>query len=145
MTLLRTPRPWLPDMLLSNLLQSDIADYPATRNQSSDFSALNIVEHASGYRLELAVPGLSKEDIKLDVDNENKLTISAEKKIETEEKSEKYLRKEFSYTQFKRAVFLPENANVDAISASCNNGVLSVEVPVKSEEEVRQSKIIDVK
>ena len=121
----------LPEFLLSNL-------YDQEENKVVS-PALNIVENTDGFRLELAVPGVSKEDIKVDVDKDNNLVISASQKAETEEKQENYLRKEFSYSTFSKKLTLPENVDKDAITASYSNGVLIVEVPqkAKAEEEVK--------
>jgi len=121
----------LPEFLLSNL-------YGQEENNVVS-PALNIVENADGFRLELAVPGVSKEDIKVDVDKDNRLVISASTKSETEEKQENYLRKEFNYSAFSKTLTLPEDVDKDAITASYSNGVLTVGVPkkAKAEEEVK--------
>jgi HSP20 family protein len=90
--------------------------------------SVNVVESADNFKLEVAAPGLTKEDFKLNIE-EDVLTISAEKKVETEEKTEKYLRKEFGYSTFKRTFTLPDNINVEAIKASYDNGVLNITIP----------------
>lgn len=105
--------------------------------------AVNVVESENGYRLEFAVPGLKKEDFKISVDGDT-LTVSAEKKSETEEKGEKYNRKEFSFHSFKRTFTLPEIADAEHISAGYDAGVLTVTVPRKdagSAPSVRQIEI----
>jgi HSP20 family protein len=73
------------------------------------------------------------------------LTISAEKKTEKEDKSERYLRREFGYSQFKQTLLLPDGVDKDAITASYDNGVLAVSVPKKEKaEEETKNKVIDV-
>jgi HSP20 family protein len=97
--------------------------------------------------VEVAAPGMTKEDCNVMVDDDNNLIISFEKKNESEEKDKKgkYLRREFSYTQFQRTMILPENAEKDKINAKVENGVLMVEIPVKKEDEkVTKAKRIEI-
>ena len=98
--------------------------------------SVNILEAKENFRIDVAAPGLTKEDFKIDV-TQGVLTISAEKKVvkpentETETKSPelKYVRREFGYSAFKRTFNLPENIDSANISAQYNNGVLQVSVP----------------
>lgn len=94
--------------------------------------ATNIKESNTGFELELAVPGLEKEDFKIDL-NKNTLTISSKKEESKEEDQEqdngKYTRREFSYHSFEKAFTLPNTINKDAIGASYKNGVLYVSLP----------------
>lgn len=89
---------------------------------------VNIAENEQGYSIELAVPGLKKDDFKITLDKE-RLTVSADVQTSAEEKNPGYIRKEFSYQQFTRSFNLPKNVNKDAITASYDNGVLTVSVP----------------
>ncbi len=92
--------------------------------------AINVIETDSEYDMEMAVPGLTKEDLNVQVD-ENCLNISMEKKTETEDKNEKknYLRREFSTQQFFRSFELPENVEKEKITAKVENGVLKIALP----------------
>lgn len=111
----------------NTLDQFFVPDYSANK------PAVNVIESENGYRIELAVPGLKKEDFKIGVDGD-KLTISAEKKNESEEKGdkgEKYSRKEFSYQSFQRAFTLPETVDAEKISAAYEAGILNISVPKK--------------
>jgi HSP20 family protein len=91
--------------------------------------AVNIVENESMFKLEVAAPGLAKEDFKINVEDKI-LTISAEKKVETDtNEGEKILRREFGYSNFKRTFTLPENVNLSDIKAVYENGVLNVHLP----------------
>jgi HSP20 family protein len=91
--------------------------------------SVNIVENDSMFKLEVAAPGLAKEDFKINVEDKV-LTISAEKKVEKEiNESEKILRHEFGYSNFTRTFTLPENVNVADIKAVYENGVLNVHLP----------------
>lgn len=90
--------------------------------------AVNISENGDQYRLTMAVPGLKKEDIKIDVAG-NTLTIRSEK----EEKEENYSRREYNYSSFSRSFTLPGDVKAEAIEAQYNDGVLNVLLPKKEE------------
>jgi len=92
--------------------------------------AVNIAESPEAYRLEVAVPGYSKEDFKLKVEKDQ-LIISAEKKEETKNETEKVTRKEFHYHSFKRSFHLPETVQGEKIEAKYENGILHVVIPKK--------------
>lgn len=89
---------------------------------------VNIMEDEASFRIDVAAPGLTKEDLHIQLENEI-ITISAEKKNESEAKTGNYLKKEFSYHSFKRSFNLPENVNTGGIQASYENGVLKVILP----------------
>jgi HSP20 family protein len=99
--------------------------------------SVNIKERAADFKIDLAVPGMDKKDFKVEVDN-NILTVSGERKEEVSEENEKNTRREFHYGSFKRSFSLPETASSENISASYNNGVLTITVAKK--EESKQSK-----
>lgn len=105
--------------------------------------AVNVVENENGYKLELAAPGLKKEDFKVNV-HENTLTISAEKKVENEEKTEKYTRKEFNFSTFKRSFTLPKTVDGEKIVASYTDGVLSLDLPKKEEAKPKEPRLIEI-
>ncbi len=109
----------------------------------SAMPASNIKESDENYTIELAVPGLDKGDFKIKLEKQL-LTISSEKKDQKNNESEKYTRKEFQYSSFKRSWNLPESVNTEAISASYNNGILSVVLPKKQEEAKSTDKVIDI-
>lgn len=88
--------------------------------------AINIKDHEKGYEIELAAPGLNKEDFKVSLDD-GILTISAEKQSKIEEENEGYLKKEFSYNSFSRAMSIPETIDQDKeIKAQYKDGVLKM-------------------
>ncbi len=105
--------------------------------------AVNIREDEKKFVLELAVPGMDKKDLKIDV-NEDVLTISSEAKHESEDEKDGYKRKEFSYTSFCRSFQLPENIEKDKIEAGYKDGILSVTLPKFTEEKNRISKTINI-
>lgn len=89
---------------------------------------MNIKESEQNFNIEVAAPGLSKEDFKIEM-KENVLTISTEKKMENNETNEKYSRREFAYHNFQRTFSVPENIDVENIRASYENGLLNVILP----------------
>lgn len=94
--------------------------------------AVNISEDENGYSLELAAPGLKKEDFKIDLDKDV-LTISVNHEEEKAEDKKGYTRREFRYGSFKRSFVLPEVVDVEAIKGSYDNGILTVQLPKKAE------------
>jgi HSP20 family protein len=91
--------------------------------------SVNVHETEADFRLEVAAPGLAKEDFKVNIE-ENVLTIAAEKKVETEKKEgEKLLRREFGYTAFRRSFTLPETVSAEGITAVYENGILTLTLP----------------
>lgn len=104
--------------------------------------AVNIREDDKKYSLELAVPGIDKKDLKIEV-NEDILTISMEQKQENEEEISGYKRREYSYSSFCRSFYLPEDSNRDKIEASYKDGILTVDLH-KTEEKARVSKMVKI-
>jgi len=96
------------------------------------FTPVNVKETEKDYVLEVIAPGFQKEDFKVNLDN-NTLTISAEKKEETENKNEKLIRKEFKQQSFKRSFTIDENIDAESISAKYVNGVLTLNLVKKQE------------
>jgi len=102
--------------------------------------AVNIAETENQFEIELAAPGLSKEDFKISVEK-NILTVSAEKKAETEVADKKYSKKEFSYSTFKRTFTLPETVDYTKIDAAYTNGILKLNVAKKEEAKIQTREI----
>lgn len=94
--------------------------------------AVNILETANGFRLEVAAPGLGKEDFKVNVEK-NLLTISAQKENVRVEEGVKVYRREFAYGAFERVFRLPDNIDTDTVQAHFNNGILYVSLNKKAE------------
>ena len=94
--------------------------------------SVNIVEKDNGFYLDLVSPGMAKEDFKIEL-KEKQLTISAEKKNESEVKEDgKVWRNEFSFSSFKRSFYLPDTAEGNAIEAAYDQGILKVFIPKKA-------------
>jgi len=116
-------------------------------NRVNSLPAMNIVETDDEYRIELAVPGLQKGDFQVNINSDNELIVSVEKKTEKEEKDkkEKFLRREFGYTQFKQTMLLPDNIDRDQIEAKHSHGVLTIEIKKQSQAPKKEMKPIEVK
>ena len=97
--------------------------------------AVNILETEDDFKIEVAAPGMTKEDFKVHINEENELVISMEKKNEHKDEDKKhkgtYLRREFSCSQFQQSLILPDNVEKEKIAASVENGVLTVAIPKK--------------
>jgi HSP20 family protein len=103
--------------------------------------AVNIKEDNDKFVLEMAAPGMKKNDFHINVEKDV-LTISSEHKEEKEEKKENYARREFYYNTFSRSFNLPENINLEGIKADYKNGILNIVLPKKEETKVsREIKI----
>lgn len=101
---------------------------------------MNVSESDKDYRLEVCIPGMKKDDLNLSVDTDNNLVIEMQHKEEHKEGDDKrhYLRKEFSSTQFKQMLTLPENVKRDQIGAKVENGILTITLPKFTPEEQKQ-------
>ncbi|MCC6815048.1 MAG: Hsp20 family protein [Saprospiraceae bacterium] len=102
----------------------------------------NIKETDNNFSIDLAAPGLEKQDFKISVE-QNQLVVSSEKEKSSEEKDDNYFRKEFSFHSFKRSFRLPEHADESNIKASYNNGVLNILIGKKTI--IKNEKTIEVK
>lgn len=93
--------------------------------------AINVIENEKDYKVEVAAPGMTKEDFCIRLDQEGRLIICMEKKVDSSErnKDEKYLRREFSYSHYEQAFLLPEDILKDKITAAMENGVLNITIP----------------
>lgn len=131
--------------LIENFFGRDINDFfnsngPALRN----VPAVNVVEHTDGFRIEVAAPGLKREDFKLHL-NHNNLTISSSQETSKEEKEgEKFTRQEFSYTSFQRTFTLPNSVDSENIKANYADGVLKIEIPKREEAKVKPARQIEI-
>jgi HSP20 family protein len=106
--------------------------------------SVNITEDKDEYSVSLAVPGMKKDDFKIDV-NGNMLTISCAKDETKEEKDKKYTRKEYSYSSFSRSFTLPDEVNREKIDARYEDGLLKISLPRKEEAKKTAAKQIAVK
>lgn len=97
--------------------------------------AVNVKESDKNYVMEIAVPGLKKEFVRVGLNNEGELNVAIENKMEhkeedsKDEKKERYLRREFSYTNYEQNYVLPDDVDRDHISAKVENGILEITMP----------------
>ncbi len=118
---------WLPDIF------NDFFDNSWMERPTYTAPAINVIENEKEYEVELAAPGLDKDDFKVHVDAEGNLHIEMEKKNETKEgkKHGRFLRREFSYEKFQQTLLLPEDVDSEKIEAKVEKGVLNVILPKK--------------
>ena len=108
--------------------------------------AINVAENDKEYRLEIAAPGMCKDDFKVHINKDGNIVIEMEKtdcccKDKEKDKKEcRYLRKEFSYSKFSQTLLLPDNADKENIEAHVNNGVLKVTIPKMEKVPVEDGK-----
>ena len=116
---------WLPDIF------NDFFDNSWMERPTYTAPAINVIENEKEYEVELAAPGLTKEDFKVHVDEQNNLHIEMEKKAENKEgkKHGRYLRREFSYEKFQQTLLLPDDVDAEKIEAKVEHGVLNVLLP----------------
>jgi HSP20 family protein len=126
--------------MVSNLFDNDLGDFFGKR--FSDPGA-NIIEDKDQFHLEIAAPGMLKDDFKINLEN-NILTISAELEDQKREEGKNYTRKEFYYGSFSRAFTLPRTIDLDKIKADYVNGILKITLPKKDEARVELKKEIKV-
>jgi len=114
---------------------SDGADYAVP--------AVNIKENDKQFEIEVAAPGLSKQDFKINVEK-NILTVSSEKEVTEETEKENFMRKEFGYNAFSRSFSIPESVDMEKIKASHKNGILKIELPKQEETKLKHKHEIKI-
>lgn len=131
---LRRNQNWLPNIF------NDIFDNDWIEKVNTTSPSINVIEKPNEYQVQIAAPGMTKDDFKVSLDEEGNLVVAMEKKAEKEEKKEEthYLRREFSYSQFTQAMVLPEDVDKEKIEAHVENGVLDVTLPKLSPVEVKK-------
>ena len=131
------------DFFTRDWLDSSRANW---RVSGASLPAVNVMETNDDFRIEVAAPGMKRNDFKVELDN-NVLTISSQREDRNEEKDENgnYARREFSYQSFQRSFSLPENKVLgDKISARYVDGILLVTVPKSEEAKVKPARQIAV-
>jgi HSP20 family protein len=118
---------------------NDVFNTPVFRDEAHGTTpSVNVLENDENFKLEVAAPGLAKDDFKLNIEDDV-LTISSEKKVEKHEEGEKIVRKEFAYSTFKRTFTLPDTVNIADIKAAYENGVLTVTLPKQEVKKTTQT------
>lgn len=142
----RSNQSWLPSIF------NDFFDNEWMVKANATAPAINVIESETDYKVEVAAPGMTKEDFQIHINEDNDLVISMEKKTETtegdteEKKPGRYLRREFSYSKFQQTLILPDDVDKEKIDAKVNDGVLTIELPKRTpEEKEKATKVIEVK
>lgn len=141
-TLMKSPRFPAFTSLLEDFWGSDFGLRNPFGN-SDQLPAVNIKETDQNFEIEVAAPGFHKEDFKVDIDSQRRLTITAESKRETEDEKASFARREFSYSSFTRTFTLPESVKQEDVKAQYQDGVLRLTL-TKSAEAQPQRKMISV-
>ena len=126
---------WLPEVFNDFLNTANMPKANATA------PAINVQESDKDYTVELAAPGLSKDDFDVNINSDGDLTIKMEKKAEEKEEKGHYLRREFAYSKYEQTLILPDDVQKEGIAARVANGVLTVVLPkikVKEQKVARQ-------
>lgn len=140
---------------LNNWFDDDFFDTALMPRMNATAPAVNVKETADDYTMEVAVPGLKKEWVRVNIDNEGNLKLAIENKFEhkeenkdgkkSDEKHVHYLRREFSYSNYEQTYVLPDDVDRNKISAKVADGVLTVVIPKEVKEEQKTLKTIEVK
>ena len=131
---------WIPSVF------GDLFDTDFVTKSNYTAPAINVKESDKAYTVELAAPGMKKEDFNVHINDEGNLIIKMESKQEhkEEDKNTRYLRREFSYSKYEQTLKLPDDVKKDDIKAHVENGVLTVELPRVVEEKVKLSRQIEI-
>lgn len=124
------------DNWMSNLFNDFVEDRYMPR-MNATAPAVNIKDNKERYEMEIAAPGLKKEDWIISLDEDGNLDVKMEKKQEHKEEDAKqvYLRREFNYTSYEQTYTLPDDVNKEKISAKVVDGVLHIELPKKTQDD----------
>lgn len=127
---------WFPQVF------GDLFESATTGRTTLTNPAMNILQGETGYKVEIAAPGMTKEDLKIHLDQDENLVITFEKTDNNQEVKEndvKFLRQEFSYSKFTKTLILPEDIKKEEIKAQMKDGILTVELPrLKEEDKVQK-------
>lgn len=119
-------KPKFPN-LLEKFFGKNISDGTANNMDVATIPSVNISDANKAFEVSVALPGLDKKDVKVEIQN-NRLLISSEKQYENEEKNKNWIRREYGYASFQRMFQLPEGADPETIQAEMKNGVLTIKV-----------------
>ena len=121
----------------------DLFNWPSSSATGTSIPSVNIYETDNEFHVEMAAPGMSKEDFKVELDN-NMLTISSQKESEEKDENKNYQRREYSYQSFVRSFHLPDSAEAEKINAKYSDGVLNLVIPKKEEAKRKPVKTIKI-
>lgn len=128
--------------LFDDFFTRDLFDWSRTEGNGL-VPRVNIKEGDDGFGVEIAAPGMKKDDFRVQLDNDM-LTVSSEVSNEQQEEKDNYTRKEFSYHSFRRSFYLPNTVEADKINAKYEDGILSLWIPKKEEAKKKPSRTISI-
>lgn len=124
-------KPKFPN-IVEKFLGKKITDNTVDNEEVATVPSVNIADEDKAFEVSVALPGLDKKDVKIEIKNDC-LIISSEKKYEKEEKNKNWMRREYGYASFQRMFQLPESADQDKVKAEMKNGVLSIKMAKKKD------------
>ena len=140
--------------VLNDWFDNDFSDnfFNGVRRVNATAPAVNVKEDADKYTMEVAVPGIKKDYVRIDLNKDGDLELAIENKLEHHEEDgkeahkEHYLRREFSYSNYQQVYSLPEDVDKDHITAKVEDGILSIALPkIKKEEANVNGRSIEIK
>ncbi len=147
MTIVTKHQDMLPSFtsLFDGFINTDLGDLKRKNFSTitSTFPKVNITERDDAFNMEMAVPGVNKEDFNINLDHKI-LTVSSNNEEDSLEENQRFIKKEFSYSTFQRSFTLPESVAEDGISATYVNGILKITIPKKEEEKTKPLRTIDI-
>ena len=129
---------WVPEVFNDFFYNNNMPKANATA------PAINVLENENEYTVELAAPGLRKEDFDISINNDGDLVIKMEKKNEVKDEKAHYLRREFAYSKYEQTLILPDDVNKDEVGAKMNDGVLNITLPKLNKSVQKVARQIEV-
>ena len=129
---------WLPEVF------NDFFDNNYMPKANATAPAINVLESKTDYRVELAAPGMRKEDFDVNINTDGDLVIKMDRKGEKHEENVHYLRREFSYPKYEQTLILPDDVDKQKISANVADGVLTIVLPKVVREEQKIARSIEI-
>ena len=129
---------WLPSAF------NDFFENSYMQRANATAPSINVAEDDKNFNVEVAAPGMTKDDFNIHLDENGDLVINMERKAHEEKKERKYLRREFSYSKYQQTLVLPDNVDKTKISAEVKNGVLDIQLPKLSPDDAKVTRTIEV-
>ncbi|GAB6976943.1 Hsp20/alpha crystallin family protein [Prevotella falsenii] len=129
---------WLPEVFNDFFYNNNMPKTNATA------PAINVLENETEYTVELAAPGLRKEDFDISINNDGDLVIKMEKKNEVKDEKAHYLRREFAYSKYEQTLILPDDVDKDKVGARMADGVLNIVLPKLQQSVQKVARQIEV-
>ena len=129
---------WLPEVFNDFFYNNNMPKTNATA------PAINVLENETEYTVELAAPGLRKEDFDISINNDGDLVIKMEKKNDAKNENALYLRREFAYSKYEQTLILPDDVDKDKVGARMSDGVLNITLPKLNKSVQKVARQIEV-